>query len=250
MKGAFTLMSFKDSEVPLLGARLSEERAIFFICGIFGWTGTPAAFQVVTRAIQYEVNRLVFGLVQMYVDDIFGISVRGKVDQDVETTVSFCRALFKSDCVEPSKTEVGQRVGVIGSTLDLDQEVVSMSEKNFHRVVYGLAEVRKGNRATVKMLQRFGSWLSRYSEVIPVLKPLAKTIHRSFCGMHREGAVELDGEVLRTLQVFRAIFILSVAEWARRLITFCGRDPGMVVEFDASLFGGGPVMVRMERWEG
>ena len=51
LAGAYTLLSFRPDDANLMGMELSKERVFIFLCGVFGWTGTPAAFQVVTRAL-------------------------------------------------------------------------------------------------------------------------------------------------------------------------------------------------------
>jgi hypothetical protein len=57
-----------------MAAELTESNIVFFLCGTFGWSGTPASFQAVSRAIQYEVNKMISGTSDIYVDDLFGIS--------------------------------------------------------------------------------------------------------------------------------------------------------------------------------
>ena len=52
---------------------MTEELVMFFLCGIFGWSGTPAAFQVVTRASVFELSVRIVGRLLMYVDDILGV---------------------------------------------------------------------------------------------------------------------------------------------------------------------------------
>ena len=51
LKGAYTLLSFRAEHVGLFGMLLTGDLVYLQIAGIFGWAGTPAAFQVVTRAI-------------------------------------------------------------------------------------------------------------------------------------------------------------------------------------------------------
>ena len=48
LKGAYTLLSFKPEDVGLFGMLLTDNLVYLQIAGIFGWSGTPAAFQVVT----------------------------------------------------------------------------------------------------------------------------------------------------------------------------------------------------------
>jgi hypothetical protein len=73
LKGAYTLSFFKTEDVRLLCSEMTDEQIIVFICGIFGWTGTPAAFQVVTRAILWDLSLILLGLALMFVDDIIGV---------------------------------------------------------------------------------------------------------------------------------------------------------------------------------
>jgi hypothetical protein len=103
LKGAYTLLSFHDEDVPSL---MDENRVIFFLCGVFGWSGTPAAFQVVTRAIKFEVNQLIDGCVDMYVDDMLGVSMRAAVEKDVELATRVCKRLFNSECIADLKTDI------------------------------------------------------------------------------------------------------------------------------------------------
>ena len=51
LKGAYTLLSFRAEYVGLFGILLTDDLVHIQLAGIFGWFGTPAAFQVVTRAI-------------------------------------------------------------------------------------------------------------------------------------------------------------------------------------------------------
>ena len=43
LQQAFTLIEFEAGDVKHLGMEMTNDRVMFFLCGIFGWTGTPAA---------------------------------------------------------------------------------------------------------------------------------------------------------------------------------------------------------------
>ena len=66
LKGDYTLLSFRPEDVGLFAMMLTDETVSFQIVGIFGWTGTPAAFQVVTRAIQWELRHRLQSSTIMY----------------------------------------------------------------------------------------------------------------------------------------------------------------------------------------
>ena len=61
---------------------------IIFLCGLFGWSSTPAAFQVTTRAIVFELGQILLGVSLMYVDDIVGLSKRKELKHDGRREVS------------------------------------------------------------------------------------------------------------------------------------------------------------------
>jgi hypothetical protein len=76
MKGAYTLLCFPPDQAGLFAMLLTDDLQIAVI---FGWAGTPAAFQVVTREITWESRHCLWSDITMYVDDIIGVdcNVRG-----------------------------------------------------------------------------------------------------------------------------------------------------------------------------
>jgi hypothetical protein len=54
LRGAYTLICFGSDDAGLFGMLLAEDLVYLHIAGIFGWAGTPAVFQVVTRAMNWE----------------------------------------------------------------------------------------------------------------------------------------------------------------------------------------------------
>jgi hypothetical protein len=65
IKGAYTLISFDSDGAQVFATELTNDEVMFYTCGFFGWTGTPAAFHVVTRAIQFELDHKLKGLSKM-----------------------------------------------------------------------------------------------------------------------------------------------------------------------------------------
>ena len=55
LKGAYTLLSFQAEYMGLFGMLLTDDLVYLQLAGIFGWSGTPATFQVVTWAIAWEL---------------------------------------------------------------------------------------------------------------------------------------------------------------------------------------------------
>ena len=86
----------------------------------FGWAGTPAAFEVVTRAITWELHHSLQSDVMMYVDDIIGVGMANHIQTDLDLTRTVCTSLLGPSAVVDDKTEQGRRLDVIGYMIDLD----------------------------------------------------------------------------------------------------------------------------------
>lgn len=65
--GAYNLIRFRPEDVHYLASETDDEKIIIFLVGTFGWCGTPAAFQVVTRAIVFELKNRPESDAEMYV---------------------------------------------------------------------------------------------------------------------------------------------------------------------------------------
>jgi hypothetical protein len=168
LKGAFTLLSFAESDVRHMVVELSEDTLIFFLCGIFGWTGMSAAFQVVSRCLKWELSRIVSGPVMLYVDDIFSVSLR--------------RDLMGPDAIADTKTMSGRRLVTIGYALDLDTRMVYMAKRNAQRTLFGYMTTDLNLPVTVREMMRLGSWASRYGHICRHMKPFSRFLYSAYAG--------------------------------------------------------------------
>jgi hypothetical protein len=82
LKGAYTLVDVHPDEVGMFAQEMMDGLMYFHLCGVFGWSCTPAAFQVVTRAVVWELRHKLKGKAVMHVDDILGICLRSQLDHD------------------------------------------------------------------------------------------------------------------------------------------------------------------------
>lgn len=56
LKGAYTLLSFRLDDISLFGMEVTGDLIYLQLCGIFGWSCTPAVFQVVTRVSVQHIH--------------------------------------------------------------------------------------------------------------------------------------------------------------------------------------------------
>lgn len=253
LKGAYNLITFRAEDVPLMATELVDENnpgetvIMVFLCGIFGWTGTPGAFSVVTRAIVFEVGRLVSGMVTMYVDDLIGVCLRRDLEHDDAAATRVCTELLGDDAVATEKDENGRRLDAIGYTLDLDKERVTIAKKNFRNTIHGYFAVDLGTTVTVRALERLASWGSRYKSICAYLKPFNQALYDAYAGRHHHARVPWPPAARRAVRLWRAILValgLDEDRFARPLSTFVCRTAGVVIETDASLGGAGCLVYR------
>jgi hypothetical protein len=246
LRGAYNLISFATGDVRYVASELSGDKVMFFLCGIFGWTGTPAAFQVVTRAISWELEQVLVGLMLMYVDDMVGVCLRKDVEGELAKARQLCTSLLGDNAVEELKTEVGRRTTVIGYLFDLDsvleRAVVSIAPKNVLRAMHGFMVVDLSKRVPVPTMQKLASWGSRYDRICVYMRPFVRVLHRQYAGRRQQCSLMYDEDGCRVVRIFRVLLLLTTIneqKFARRLVSFEVGAHKLVVEFDASLTGVG-----------
>ena len=245
LRGAYQLLSFHPSDVGLFAMRLSNDLVYLQTVGIFGWAGTPAAFQVVTRAVEWELASRLHGRATMYVDDVIGVSLDTDVEQDLQITRSVCTDLLGPEAVADDKTETGRRLDVLGYVIDLDLRRVSIARKNYLTALHGFLSVDLDGSMTLRSAQRLASWGSRYSRICRVMRPFSGALHRLTVGRTSPHAsFKLSAEARVTIQCWRALLCLirqDEAQFTRDIFSFSPVPATIVAEFDASLSGIGVI---------
>jgi hypothetical protein len=139
LRGAHTLLSFRPKDVGLFAMLLSDDLVYSQMVGIFGWSGTPAAFQVVTRAITWELRHALRRRTVMYVDDVMGVCFKEDLEADLITVRGICTSLLGPGSVADDKTESGVRLDMIGYTISRPDNRVLISRKNFLTALHGFS---------------------------------------------------------------------------------------------------------------
>ena len=243
LKGAYTLLSFRAEYVGLFGMLLTDDLVYLQLAGIFGWSGTPAAFQVVTRAIAWELRSRLRSRTVMYVDDIIGIGFEADIAADLALTRTICTTLLGPDAVADDKTEVSRRLDVIGYIIDLDTGRVLISKKNFLTALNGFLSADTTTRINLRTAQRLASWGTRYGKICRVMRPFCGALHRLTWGRTDPHALfAMSTEAVVAVQCWRAMLCLvrhRETEFTRSIVSFAPETPTVVAEFDSSLSGAG-----------
>lgn len=245
LRGAYTLLFFRPEDVGLFGMLLTGDRVYLQIAGIFGWSGTPAAFQVVTRAISWELRHALKSWTLMYVDDIIGVGFEKDIEQDLATARRICTDLLGSTAVADDKTESGVCVDVIGYTVNLPERRILIARKNFLKALHGYVSTDVSQRVNLRTLQRLASYSSRYGMICRVMRPFSGALYRDTWGRtDRHALFWLSPEAIIAVQCWRVMLCLvrfRETEFTRSIESFALATPVLVAEFDSSLSGAGVI---------
>jgi hypothetical protein len=98
LKGAYMLLSFRPENVGLFAMILTGDLVYLQIAGIFGWSETPAAFQVVTRAISWELKYALRSRTAYAVDGVcFEVDLKGDLERTREVCTDLCGPISVTD---------------------------------------------------------------------------------------------------------------------------------------------------------
>lgn len=245
LRGAYTLLSFRPEDVGLFAMLVSDDLVYLQMVGIFGWTGTPAAFQVVTRALTWEMRHALQSHVLMYVDDILGVCFVADIDADLALARNICTSLLGPGSVADDKTDHGVRLDMIGYTISLPDNRVSISRKNFLTALHGFISTNVSKRITLRTAQRIASYGTRYGKICRVMRPFCSALYRVTWGRVDDHAqFYLSPEAIIAVQCWRAMLCLvrfKETEFTRTIQSFAPSTPVLVAEFDSSLSGTGVI---------
>eukprot|EP01035_Chromulina_nebulosa_P030897 gene30897-41117_t len=202
LANAFGLLNILPSSVHLVANELTDNITMLYIVGLFGWTGTPYAFDVVTRSIRWGVRRVIRGEADMYVDDLIGCSLSKDVADDIRVSASVIRSLCGPDLDEE----------LIGSKAMEDNPDIILDSVAGHKEGYGKV-------GFMGFTLRSGC-------------PVDETIHRRSARVHEElrQPFRLNTVDKRSLKLIR------------NLDSFVIKEPTIILQFDASLTGVGIVL--------
>jgi hypothetical protein len=251
VSSAYTKLFFRSEDVKWMAVSLVSELVMFFIAGIFGWTGTPAAFAVVTRALDYEMAKQLPGKAKMYVDDTMGCCAAEDVVPVVTKVREMTCDLLGPGALSEEKTRHAREMDMIGWHLNLDTQRVTIARKNVLRAIYGfflVGDVGKGEKVPVKTMERLASWGSRYGEICVGMKPYVNVLYAAYKGCNRKGSIIVSQKVRQVCRMFQVLLVLSTVDeldFSRPFHTFeeIGGRPTVVIECDASLTGGGGMIM-------
>ena len=250
LKKAYTLLTYSSDAVAHLGVELTEGNFMFFLVGVFGLTGMPMAFQVITRALVFEINKRISGMMKQYVDDGIGISHFSRMQADMDAAFAFIRNLLGKDAVEESKTAFGMTLDFIGYEIRLDEGIVTIARKNILKALYAFMDVDLGDgvHVAVKRMQGLSSLASRYGYITQLMRPYTRSLYQGYVGRGSATTVVLSQATKRVIRLFKFLFVLVALrgnQFSRTFESFEVLPHEYVCEYDASLTGIGIIWFKV-----
>jgi hypothetical protein len=239
LKGAYTLMDVRPEEAGMFAQELVDDLIFFHLCGVFGWSCTPAAFQVITRAIVWELRHKLRGRAKMYVDDLFGISLRTNLEYDMACARKAVTDLLGSKSLAEDKEEQGTRLDIIGWVIDLDLCRLSIARKNLLKAFYGFFVLDLEAKTNLEEVERIASYSQRYSLVCRVMLPFQACFNRMIA-THWNGhdRFHWTEEAKLAIRMWRgALYLVSSDEtrYTKPLWSFRPQATHYIIETDGSL---------------
>ena len=244
LKGAFTLLDFAPEGVPFLGTEVNGGWVIFYLVGLYGWTSMPMVFQVINRAVVWELSRpgVLKGLMNMYTDDLFGVCLKEDLAHDMEKAASFCRRFLGEKAIAEKKTESGTRLTLLGWDVDLAKLLVTIARRNTLKAWYGYSQVELNERVLVKLVQAWASWAERYGEICLWMRPFRRVMYQMIKGQTKRRYVAVSVMGRRVVQLYQALLTLVATQegwFTRSFDSFRPRSSTLRITFDGSLEGTG-----------
>jgi hypothetical protein len=241
LAGAFNLMDFNAAAAMLLTFELTDGMSVVHTTGMFGWTGTPYVFQVITRVLCDILRPVLEGLAKMYVDDMFGAVSRRNRKADMDKATSHIRALLGPNAVAEDKTEWGRILVLLGWEFNLNLRTVTASKRNLLKAIHAFFSIDIDKPVLLEDVERVASYASRYSILCRAMKPYTAALHRAttaYAGNHHAHPRALTEHARCDIIMWRSylcLLRLDNANFARSLESFRPRTPTVLIEYDASL---------------
>lgn len=245
LRGAYTLLSIHPDCAALFALELRDGLTFIPCCGVFGWTAIPFIFQTVTRAVKWEIRKVVRGLIDMYVDDIFGVTLAWDLKHDLRVARGACTSLLGPKAVADPKTDHGHHLDILGWHLDLAAGFLSIARKNLLTAFLAFCSVDVSSPVHIKVMQKLASLSSRYSLVCPAMAPFTAALNRMIAGFTgRHVQIVISPEATLSIVMWRAMLYLMAgheARYARPLASFRLKAASWGIQTDASLSGAGGI---------
>ena len=105
-----------------------------------------------------------------YVDDLNACSNRQTYGEDMSRVDEEVRTLLGPSSVAAEKDKSGRQLDMIGWLIDLDTQLVTISDKNFNKTLHVFFSFNVVEPVTLHQVQVMASLASRYTQINVLMK--------------------------------------------------------------------------------
>ena len=158
---------------------LSNTLFLFFV-DLFGWTGAPVVFGLLSRALERFICRVVpRGCFKLYVDDIISLILAEDAFAAQKSVQSCIENLFGPGFVELEKSAPPAVVQtIIGWTINLINETIRPSDRGIKKIIVAFFSFDSLSGVSLHLCQVLASLAQRYSLGIRGMKCFVQPLHR------------------------------------------------------------------------
>lgn len=244
VKGAFNLLLFAAWCVRLTAFALAAGLTVLHLVGQFGWTGTPHAWGVVMRILLTIASEAIGEcFLEIFVDDFMGATDIDLVDSEMGKVTAAITGLLGPGAEAPQKNERGRRLDLIGWTVDLDTETVTMSRRNLLKALVAFYSVDEKRGVTLGQVEVAASLGIRYAAINRGMKVFTVSLFKEISRYNGNRTIRrhLSGQSRQDIIMWRAFLVmvgLDEPRYARSFDSFRAKEEAsVVIEYDGSLKG-------------
>ena len=244
LKGAFALLNFKVNEIGLLTMVLTENLCFLSLVGNFGLSQFPFIFGVISRVLLRAINSEIQGEMNIFVDDFLGVTQKKFLEEDMKIAKDVAERLLGKFAISAKKTFHGPILDWIGWEVNLETQTVTIADHNLYKTLYGFFKLERGQRVTVKEVQRLASWASRYTLICRYMRPFTYYLYNAVKGRkHMQALIPVDGTLWMVIQLWQIFLIMAKLKperFAKTILSFgIPLSAELWISYDASLTGVG-----------
>jgi hypothetical protein len=226
-----------------------ESWSLLYVTGSFGLIMLPFVFCVVTRCFLLLVQHGIYGRACSYVDDTMCVTLKKYLYHDLAAVCEIAEMLLGPFAMEWKKFYAGRIMVTLGWQINLETRRVTLSYRNYLKVVYGFFYCDTTSRVKVRMVNKLASWSARYTQILRALQPCTVCLYSQIAGMKNSEALMNWHDDARTAVLLwrSALLLLYMFEdtYSLPLDSFRVRFVSYDVEYDASLIGLGFLVFRL-----
>ena len=178
ISAAFCQFNINKQSAKLLCVILQGLLFVFMV-GLFGWTGAPIVFGLLSRALERLLRlKLPRCCISLYVDDIMTLALAEEALAMQTQVQLIAESVFGSGSIERKKSCPPSLIQtIIGWTVNLKQESIRPSDRGIKKILFAFFAVDINEKVSLHLCQVLASLAQRYSLCLKGMRCFVQPLH-------------------------------------------------------------------------